>query len=117
MRRRARRTRREPAPRLHEDPGLQPERTVMAWGRTMMSLFVVSAVFVRWLPYYGWWMVALIAVAGAAAAGIYATQRRRYAEQSRGIVRGRIRADAAAVAWTATAVLALGTLGIAVVAR
>ena len=89
----------------------------MAWGRTMMALFVASAVFIRWLPYYGWWMVALIAVSGATALGIYLTQRRRYDAQSRGIAAGRIRADAGAAAWTTAAVLVLGALGIAVVAQ
>lgn len=102
--------------RLHNDSGLQPERTVLAWGRTMMSLFVVSAVFIRWLSYYGWWILALITLAGLAGLGIYASQRRRYRRQSSGIAAERIHADAAAVLWSTAVVLALGGLGIAVVA-
>ena len=32
------------------DAGLQPERTIFAWNRTMVSFLVVSAVFLRWRP-------------------------------------------------------------------
>lgn len=89
----------------------------MAWGRTMMSMFVITAVFIRWMRYYGWWMIALIAISGVTSLGIYATQRRRYREQARGIVQGRVRADAAAVVWTTAAVVTLSVLGIIVVAQ
>ncbi|TFI14511.1 DUF202 domain-containing protein, partial [Micrococcus endophyticus] len=41
--------------RLHHDPGLQPERTVMSWGRTVLALGVLSLMFLRWWPAVGAW--------------------------------------------------------------
>lgn len=67
-----------PPERMHGDTGLQPERTILAWGRTMMALVAVSAIFLRWLPHHGLPILALFAVAVSAAAAINLTQRRRY---------------------------------------
>lgn len=101
--------------RAHDDPGLQPERTVMSWGRTTLSLFVVSAVFLRWMPHYGWPILLLVGVAAGGALAIYATQRRRYHVRAHGIAAGRFAADAVAVLSTAGAVFVLGLLALAVV--
>ena len=100
---------------LHQDPGLQPERTVMSWGRTTLSLCVAALVFVRWLPHYGIGIVAMILLALLAAGGIYATQRYRYAVASHGITADRLRADVVAVFSMSAAVLCLGVVGILVV--
>ncbi|WP_427008724.1 DUF202 domain-containing protein [Pseudarthrobacter sp. H2] len=99
----------------HEDPGLQPERTTLAWGRTMMALVSVSAIFLRWLPHHGLPILLLVAISAAAAGAIYLTQRRRYSSSSRGIAQECFEADASAVLWTAFAGVALGGLGIVVV--
>ncbi|MGG6382965.1 DUF202 domain-containing protein [Paenarthrobacter sp. NEAU-H11] len=76
----------------------------MAWARTMMSLFVVSAIFLRWLPRHGWPVAILVAVAGATALAIYISQRRRYHHQATGIRTSRLRADVTATLLTSTAV-------------
>jgi hypothetical protein len=102
----------EPGSRLHDDPGLQPERTVMAWGRTMLSLFVASAVFLRWLPHYGPAIVVLVLLSGLAATGIYASQQRRYRTGAEGINAGRIEADIVAVLSTGMSVVVLAVLAI-----
>ncbi|KRE65477.1 MULTISPECIES: DUF202 domain-containing protein [Micrococcaceae] len=99
----------------HGDPGLQPERTTLAWGRTMMSLVTVSAIFLRWLPHHGFPVLTLFAIAVAAAAAIYLTQRRRYNSSSHGISRETVNAEMPAVLWTASAGVMLGVLGILVV--
>lgn len=99
----------------HGDPGLQPERTALAWGRTMMALATASAFFLRWLPTYGLPILLLFGVSSAAALAIYLTQRRRYSHRARGIADESVEADVSAVLWTAFAGVALGTLGIGVV--
>jgi uncharacterized membrane protein YfcA len=105
----------QPAPGQHEDPGLQPERTTLAWGRTMMALATVSAIFLRWLPQHGLPILLLFAVSAGAAGTIYLTQRRRYSASARGITREYVDADTSAVLWTAFAGVALGARGIGVV--
>lgn len=100
---------------MHGDAGLQPERTTLAWGRTMMAMVTVSAIFLRWLPHHGFPVLALFTVALTAAAAIYLTQHRRYDGSSRGISRESVNAEVTAVLWTAFTGVALGGLGIAIV--
>ena len=97
---------------LHGDPGLQPERTALAWGRTVLTLIAASAMSLRWLPEQGPFVLAMFALTIAAGSGIYLTQRRRYRRSVEGIRAGRLAPDAAAVFWTAGACVALGALGI-----
>ena len=85
----------------------------MAWGRTMMALVTVSAIFLRWLPHHGFPILTLFAVAVAAA--IYLTQRRRYNASSHGISQEKVDAEIPAVLCTASAGVVLGALGILVV--
>jgi Domain of unknown function (DUF202) len=99
----------------HNDPGLQPERTSLAWGRTMMALVTVSAIFLRRLPHHGLPILLLFAVSATAAGAIYLTQRRRYSATAHGIVQESFDADTSAVLWTAFTGIVLGVLGIAVV--
>ncbi|WP_299168146.1 DUF202 domain-containing protein [uncultured Arthrobacter sp.] len=94
------------------DPGLQPERTSLAWGRTMTALVGSSLLFLRWVPAHGWFAGALVVASLAAALGIYVSQRRRYAVRVAGVSRGRVDADVAAVLCTSSAVFVLGGLGI-----
>ncbi|GGH99785.1 DUF202 domain-containing protein [Arthrobacter liuii] len=103
------------APSPHGDPGLQPERTALAWGRTMLALVTASAFFLRWLPTYGPPILMLPVISGGAALAIYLTQRRRYRARSHGLAGESIEADLPAVLWTAFAGVALGCLGIVVV--
>lgn len=97
---------------LDRDPGLQPERTSLAWGRTMTALVGSSLLFLRWVPAHGWFAGTLVIAALAAALGIYLSQRRRYARSVAGVSLGRVDADVVAVMCTSSAVLAMGGLGI-----
>lgn len=101
-----------PRPPLHEDPGLQPERTSLAWGRTLLTMIAVSALFLRWMPYHGAFVGVLVAVSLMAALYIWATQQRRYRRSASGLKSGRIRADAASILWLGTSVFMLGALGL-----
>ena len=87
----------------------------MAWGRTMMALVTVSAIFLRWLPHRGFPILMLFVIAITTAAAIYLTQRRRYSTTSSGITQEKVDAEIPAVIWTASAGVVLGALGILVV--
>jgi len=97
---------------LHEDPGLQPERTSLAWGRTLLTMVTVSALFLRWLAFHGAFVAVLIALSLVTALGIWTTQRRRYARGASGVKSGHIQADVMSVVWMAASVFALGGLGL-----
>lgn len=101
-----------PPPPLHEDPGLQPERTSLAWGRTLLTMITVSALFLRWMPYHGFFVGALVAVSLITALGIWTTQQRRYTRSASGLKSGRIHADALSVLWLGASVSVLGVLGL-----
>lgn len=101
----------------HQDPGLQPERTVLSWGRTAMALFAAALVFLRWLPHYGLWILVLIAVAGTIAVSIYATQRSRYSARVRGVAAERFHPDVGAVFRTSGSVLLMGILALVILLR
>jgi len=103
------------AAKPHPDAGLQPERTSLAWGRTMMTMVVTSLLFLRWMPRYGWFVGTVMGLALLAAFGIYLSQRLRYRRMVRGILDERIHADVVAVFATGTAVAALGLLGVYIV--
>ena len=90
------------------DPGLQPERTIFAWNRTMVSFLVVSAVFLRWLPHYGMGVILLIAVSSSMAFGILLSQRARYRRMALGLKYEKVRADVVAVLMTTLTLVVLG---------
>ena len=96
----------------HDDPGLQPERTVLSWGRTLLSLCGAAALHLRWRPTHGAFVLSLLIVALSLAAGIYATQRMRYRRSVTGIATDEITPDAASVLLTAAACVLLGLLGL-----
>ena len=97
---------------LHGDPGLQPERTALAWGRTVLTLIAASAICLRWLPEQGLFVLTLFGLTVATGSAIYLTQRRRYRRSAAGIKAEQLAPDIAAVFWTAGACVALGALGV-----
>lgn len=99
----------------HADPGLQPERTTLAWGRTVLALITSAAICLRWVTHHGMFVLTLFAVAVATGAAICLSQRARYARSSRGIAEETVTADAAGVLGLATATAVLGVLGLYVV--
>ncbi|WP_026531057.1 DUF202 domain-containing protein [Haematomicrobium sanguinis] len=102
-------------PQRHRDPGLQPERTILAWGRTLMAMVVVAAIFLRWVPAHGAAALALIPLVLIPVGLVYLTQRRRYLRMDAGIRSERIEADVWAVFATSAAIILTGVLGILVV--
>lgn len=69
----------------HQDPGVQPERTLLSWARTSLLLVVVAGFLLRWVPYHGPKVLALFLAALAVSAGISLTHRRRLISSTRGI--------------------------------
>ena len=78
----------------------------------MLALCTAAAIFLRWLPTHGPFVLALFGLAVCTAIGIYATQRARYRRGSIGISNQHVEPDAVAVVVTAIAVAALGVLGL-----
>jgi uncharacterized membrane protein YidH (DUF202 family) len=99
----------------HPDVGLQPERTLLAWRRTLLSLLAVSTLFLRWIPHHGAFAFGLIAVAMLTVLAIWLGQWRRYRISSRGICENHGPTALAEIAVLALACSALGALGIYVV--
>jgi uncharacterized membrane protein YidH (DUF202 family) len=99
----------------HEDPGLQPERTILAWARTVLALITAAAICLRWVTHHGMFVLTLFAMAVGTGAVIYLSQRARYARSCRGITEETVAADAAGVLGLATATAVLGVLGLYVV--
>lgn len=103
-----------PAP-AHDDPGLQPERTVLAWGRTVLALITAAAICLRWISHHGPFVLTLFAVAVLTGTAIYLTQRARYTRSSSGITAERVSADVRGALGLAAATVVLGCLGLYVV--
>lgn len=98
------------------DPGLQPERTSMSWGRTSLAYVLVAAVTLRWAPYYGVAVVAVVMGLTLVAAWIYGTQRRRYRRAALGVDMGRLGSSPLAVIALTVSTVVLGVIGLVFVA-
>ena len=96
----------------HNDPGVQPERTDLAWGRTTLSMVAAAAIFLRWLPHHGWFASTLVAAAVVTALAINLTRKRRFNRAVHGIQRGRMAPDVASTAAVAAMVVILSAMGI-----
>lgn len=105
---------RTPRP-AHDDPGLQPERTALAWGRTVLALITAAAVCLRWISHHGPFVLALFAVTVVTGTAICLSQRSRYIRASFGITAERVAADVSGVLGLSAATVVLGSLGIYIV--
>ncbi|MEX5255575.1 DUF202 domain-containing protein [Kocuria arenosa] len=99
----------------HDDPGLQPERTALAWGRTVLALITAAAVCLRWISHHGPFVLTLFAVAVITGTAMYLTQRARYARSSAGITAERVAPEVLGILGLAAATVVLSFLGIYVV--
>ena len=94
-----------------EDPGLQPERTELAWHRTMISFFAAALLVVRWADRFGGLAVAVVSVACAAAVFIRVRTRRRARAVAPTFPDAPVPVAALEVVVLTTATLLLGVLG------
>jgi uncharacterized membrane protein YidH (DUF202 family) len=75
-----------PDPQLaHADDGLQPERTLLAWRRTILALVVCCCMYLRWVPHHHWFAALPAALCLLLAGATWLRLRRRYHHLVRGL--------------------------------
>ena len=100
------------------DPGLQPERTELAWRRTALAIAVGSLVAMRLLP--GVFQDPLWVIPGVVglvlSSGLWVAARGRYAAYNRALEAGDLASipDGRLIAVVAVAATATGVLGLVV---
>lgn len=92
----------------HDDPGLQPERTSLAWTRTVLSLTVASLTMLRWAWAYPSMIYVQVVVMILLAFAVLSTQGRRYAGQDLGLARGVVHPNPMGVLLVSGALLIFG---------
>ena len=96
----------------HDDPGLQPERTLLAWRRTLMTLLVVCTIFLRWIPHFGLIALLPIIVSLIACLLIQIALNARYRKSAKGLRQERIPAPLREVLVLGATVMVLSVVGI-----
>ncbi|NNG20367.1 DUF202 domain-containing protein [Naumannella sp. ID2617S] len=94
---------------LHQDPGLQPERTNLAWSRTGMALVLVGLLHLRFVGHFGPVVLPVLGIVGVVALVTSMTGRRRYRRRVRGIREESLQPAARSVLLLGGSVLLLGT--------
>ncbi len=104
-----------PLPGGPADPGLQPERTSLAWNRTLLALVLSGVLMLRWVPAHGWFPLVISGLTACIALGIATGQARRYRRGVQGMSVGHVGADVVAVAWVVGAVALVSVLALVIV--
>nr|ART89981.1 putative membrane protein [uncultured bacterium] len=91
---------------------LQPERTLLAWRRTLLTLIVVCTIFLRWIPHFGLIALLPIMVSLAASLLIQLALNSRYRKSARGLKNERIPAPLREVVVLGATVMVLSVVGI-----
>lgn len=104
-----------PATLRHDDPGLQPERTLLAWRRTLLTLLVICTIFLRWIPRFGLIALLPIIVSLIASLLIQIALNARYRKSARGIRNERVPPPLREAVVLSGTVIVLSVIGISAV--
>lgn len=97
---------------VHRDPGLQPERTSLAWTRTVVSMLLIGAVMLRWARVYGGAVLVVAGLLCVLAVLIVSTQRRRYLVGCQSISNEKATPNVGSVVALTLSALLLGAAGL-----
>lgn len=103
------------SPSPSADPRDQPERTSLAWTRTLTGMLAASLLLIRWLTTAGVVVLPLLLLTISSAFGILATQRTRLRRDWRGLARRSVPAEVGSVVLLTATVLALGLGGVGII--
>ncbi|WP_347349951.1 DUF202 domain-containing protein [Intrasporangium sp.] len=98
-----------------DDPGLQPERTELAWQRTMVSFLAGSLLLMRFVDRFGVVVLAMVAIACVSAGYILLGTRRRTRQIAPRFPHAPVPLALSEVLVVTAATLLLGALGLWVV--
>lgn len=93
---------------VHDDPGLQPERTLLAWSRTTLAVAAVGLLALRLGVQSGVDVSALVLVVIGMVLLVVANQSRRHRRSVTGITTGQVEPSTSAVLGVGTGSLLLG---------
>lgn len=93
---------------LHDDPGLQPERTLLAWSRTTLAVAAVGLLALRLGVQNGVDVSAIVLVVIGMVLLVVANQTRRHRRNVIGITIGRVEPSSSAVLGVGIGSLLLG---------
>ncbi|WP_153503957.1 DUF202 domain-containing protein [Cumulibacter manganitolerans] len=100
---------------VHRDRGLQPERTILAWNRTLLALVACGLLFLRWLPTHRVWALLPFVLAAAGALAIMIGRRRAADRTALAIHLERPDPPVGAVLSVTALVLVIGAIALVVV--
>lgn len=101
----------------HPDSGLQPERTSLAWGRTLLALIVTACFFLRWMQWHGWLAAGLALGCLLLALFVWVMQRLRYRAGATGICNSRLAPALPSVLLVGLGVAAMAAVSIWAIAQ